>query len=123
MGRVLGAWAMPPPAKPFVRYTIPSLQLRRMLEEARASGEAFYIEYTVLEGDFGNEAWRIHSKGARRVLVSEKDCKVVSTADWRACGDDEFANMPITSWERAIGAWSPHPIVPEMAEEMHCFGP
>eukprot|EP01052_Picozoa_sp_SAG31_P073334 SAG31_NODE_32356_length_357_cov_0.600775_1_plen_53_part_10 len=52
---------MPPPATPFVRYTAPSLQLKRMLEEARASDEAFELEYTVLDGDFGDEAWRINS--------------------------------------------------------------
>ena len=37
--------------------------------------------------------------------------------------DDALANRPLRLWERALGAWSPHPIVEGMAEEMHCFGP
>lgn len=42
MGRVLGAWALPPPPsdtgmRDFVRYTVPALQLRRMLAEVSTS--------------------------------------------------------------------------------------
>ena len=126
MGRVLGAWALPPPppGAPFVRYTVPSLQLRRMLEEVRASGEAFALEYTELDGAFGDEQWRIGSAGARRVRVSsERGCVVLSEEGAPPCGDDALANRPLRPWERALGAWSPHPIVEDMAEEMHCFGP
>ena len=122
--RVLGAWALPPPpAGPFVRYTVPSLQLRRMLEEVRGAGEPFELEYTELDGALGDERWRTASAGARRVRVSEAGCHVLSDPLIPPCGDAELANAPLLWWERLLGAWSPHPIVEGMAEEMHCFGP
>jgi len=112
MGRVLGAWALPPPsdADPFVRYTVPAVQLRRMLAEAREAAEAFELEYTVLDGDAGDEEWRAASTGVRRVLLREDPRRklsactvtsdvasfsVVGTARHdEACAADELARMP-----------------------------
>ena len=124
MGRVLGAWALPNPTGPFVRYTVPSVQLRRMLEEAREAAEPFELEYTVLDNALGDEAWRIGSKGVHRVRVSLNGCVVLLRDLFdRMCGEDELANVPLTMWERTLGAWNPYPIVEGMSEEMHCFGP
>ena len=54
MGRVLGSWALPPPPRAsrfgFTKFTVPALEVRRMLAEARAAGQAFQIEYTILDG-------------------------------------------------------------------------
>mmetsp|Transcript_10675 Transcript_10675/g.33789 ORF Transcript_10675/g.33789 Transcript_10675/m.33789 type:complete len:362 (+) Transcript_10675:764-1849(+) len=130
MGRVLGAWALPPPPARFVRYTVPSLELRRLLAEARGAGEAFALEYSVLAGPEGDEAWRSSSVGVRRVRVSEDpahgvaECVVVS-AEGRpsgaACEDGELARLPpLRAWERVWGVWNPHPILPSLSEEMHC---
>jgi len=108
MGRVLGAWALPPPsdADPFVRYTVPALQLRRMLAEAREAAEAFELEYTVLDGDAGDEAWRASSTGVRRVRLREDPrrklsaCAVAASSvagtarHDEACAPDELARMP-----------------------------
>ena len=94
-----------------------------MLDEVRATGEAFELEYTELDGAHGDEQWRIRSAGARRVRVSERGCVLLSEEGAPPCGDDALANRPLRLWERALGAWSPHPIVEDMAEEMHCFGP
>ena len=108
MGRVLGAWALPPPsdADPFVRYTVPAVQLRRMLTEAREAAEAFELEYTVLDGDAGDEAWRAASTGVRRVRLREDPrsklsaCAVASSSvvgsarHDEACAADELARMP-----------------------------
>lgn len=129
MGRVLGAWALPPPGATFTRYTVPSLQMRRMLEEATTSNEPFELEYSVLEGAYGDEAWRVASAGVRRVRVRSDGrgslaCAVVSEGLFgQACASGELALQPLALWERALGAWNPHPIVEGMAEEMHCFGP
>ena len=126
MGRVLGAWALPPPpAGAFVRYTVPALQLRRMLAEARAAAEPFELEYSVLDGH-GDEAWRASSAGLRRVRLSEDPrrgrsvCGVASDGG-KACGPDELARLPaLLPWEHAWGVWNPHPILPAMSAEMHC---
>ena len=135
MGRVLGSWALPPPAfergeEPFVRYTVPTLELRRMLAEARAGGDAFELVYTILDGSFGDEAWRASSVGRRRVRIredpskGERQCTVLSQGD-RPCDDSDIPNLPtsLKLWERALGVWNPHPILPGEHEEMHCFGP
>ena len=47
---------------------------------------------------------------------------VVGTARHdEACAADELARMPaLRPWERALGVWNPHPILPAMREEMHC---
>ena len=127
MGCVLGAWALPPPPSGgFVRYTVPALQLRRMLAEARASGEPFELEYTVLDGSAGGEAWRASSAGRRRVRLREDQsrgrsiCTIASAGD-EACPPDELALLPaLQLWENALGVWNPHPIVPGMSAEMHC---
>ncbi|EOD29388.1 hypothetical protein EMIHUDRAFT_204043 [Emiliania huxleyi CCMP1516] len=110
--------ALPPPPARFVRYT------------ARGAGEAFALEYSVLAGPEGDEAWRGSSAGVRRVSVSEDpargvaECVVVS-AEGRpsgaACEDGELARLPpLRAWERVWGVWNPHPIIPGLSEEMHC---
>ena len=44
---------------PFSPYTVPALELRRILAEARAaSSEPFVIEYEHLPGSAGDERWR-----------------------------------------------------------------
>eukprot|EP00966_Prymnesium_polylepis_P330026 7385700-Prymnesium_polylepis.1 len=134
MGRVLGSWALPPPplgrgGSPLVRYTVPSLEVRRMLAEARASGLPFELVYTILDGDFGDEAWRASSVGRRRVRVVEQprkgvtQCTVVSAGS-APCDADDLPRLPALSWiEKALGVWNPYPILPGAHSEMHCFGP
>ena len=44
---------------PFTPYTLPALELRRVLAEARAAAsEPFVIEYEHLLGSVGDERWR-----------------------------------------------------------------
>ena len=50
-----------------MRYTVPALQLRRMLAEARTAGAPFELVYTVLDGDTGDEKWRGSSAGRGRI--------------------------------------------------------
>ena len=154
MGRVLGAWALPAASgAAFVPYTVPALEVRRMLSEARAGGEAFSLVYTVLDGAFGDEEWRGSSKGKRTVRVSEDpmrgsaECGVLSgqhtlthtlsltlthtlshthvlSAGGKECGADDLPKMPpLSVWEKALGVWNPVPILDGNHREMHCFGP
>ena len=111
------------------RLKVAVLQVRRA--EVRVRGrqlgrrfDGFFVDDDDdRDGAFGDERWRIGSAGARRVRVSERGCVVLSEEGAPPCGDDALANRPLWLWERALGAWSPHPIVEGMAEEMHCFGP
>ena len=60
----------PTSGDPFPSYTVPALQLRRMVAEARATNEAFTLEYEHLPGRVGDEAWR-HSAVATWVRLEE----------------------------------------------------
>ena len=48
MGRVLGSWVLPPvdTSRRLTRYTVPALEFRRMLAEARSAKEPFELEYS-----------------------------------------------------------------------------
>ena len=43
----------------------------------------------------------------------------------KSCDASDIPNLPasLSVWERALGVWNPHPILPGGHEEMHCFGP
>ncbi|KAJ1639384.1 hypothetical protein T492DRAFT_114515 [Pavlovales sp. CCMP2436] len=86
MGRVLGSRVLPPPGsggEGRTRYTVPVLELRRMVAEARAeinadleavdgekfkSAASFRIAYTRLPGSGGDENWRAQGGLPLRVL-------------------------------------------------------
>ena len=131
--RVLGAASAPAANGErgvFTRYTVPALELRRMLAEARAGSDAFELVYTILDGSFGDEAWRASSAGRRKVRVRENPSKgasqcVVLSNGGKPCDASDIPNLPasLSVWERALGVWNPHPILPGGHEEMHCFGP
>lgn len=132
MGRVLGSWALPTPSKgvAFTRYTVPALEVRRMLGEARAAGDSFELVYTLLDGHSGDETWRASSKGTRRVRIAEDPTKgsarcTVLSEGGAPCLPSDLPLLPsaLTWWERGLGVFNPNPIVPGMADEMHCFGP
>ena len=78
----------------------------------------------------GDETWRVSSKGVRRVRVSEDPNKgsatcIVLSHGRAPCADDDLPNLRsgLEMGERLLGVFNPHPIVPGMTEEMHCFGP
>ena len=85
-----------PHEAPFFKYTVPGIELRRLLTEARALNETFTLTYTVLEGDVGDEEWRRYSKG-RTVTIKESSGKApkcyVSCGGLRKCkcDEDEYA--------------------------------
>ena len=118
--------------RPFVRYTVPALELRRLLAEARAANESFSMTYTVLDGASGDEAWRRHGTG-RTVRVEEDgrggaSCAVVRGglfAGSDECAPTELARMPPPGpLVRKLLLQQSYPIVDDDGgEEMPCFGP
>jgi hypothetical protein len=85
MGAVLGAHVLPArdAGAPFVRFTLPALQLRRLLADERAAlaraarpdggggSAAFAVAYARLPGAGGDEAWR--TSGALPLVVVAAD--------------------------------------------------
>ncbi|KAK3237090.1 hypothetical protein CYMTET_52816 [Cymbomonas tetramitiformis] len=108
----------------FVRYTIPALELRRLLMEARGQGEAFDLVYTRLRGVGGDEQWR--TEGAGPVVRLREDgrggrqCAVGKSA----CAADELALLPPPGfWAMKFLQAIPYPIIQDDNEDLHCFGP
>lgn len=126
MGRVLGSWVMPPmdQKKPFLKYTVPAIELRRLLWEARDAKENFKLVYTQLPGVEGDEEWRTSGKGTLVTVQEDGKGWRKCLAGGQTCREGEIAMLPrLGFWERSIGVWNPHPIVPGMQEELMCFGP
>ena len=103
---------------PFTPYTLPALELRRVLAKARAaSSEPFVIEYDKLPGTVGNESWRQEAVEST-VRLSEngrggRSCRIRAAGAyfWKACADDEPALLPPPSgWLAKIRIFFPLPV-------------
>ena len=88
------------PGEPFPAYTVPALELRRMLAEVRAINESFTIEYERLPGLEGDERWR-QTAVASTVRLREDgaggrtcEARPAGADAWEGCAADELANMP-----------------------------
>ena len=120
---------------PFVRYTMPALELRRFLTQLRSAGEAFKLTYTRLD-QASDAKSRAGSAGGTTVAVSEdgkgkRSCTVKRGGLLGGlggapcgCGPDELAMLPPPSAvARKLILFEPYPIVEGDEEEVHCFGP
>eukprot|EP00591_Stephanopyxis_turris_P009718 CAMPEP_0195527722 /NCGR_PEP_ID=MMETSP0794_2-20130614/29602_1 /TAXON_ID=515487 /ORGANISM="Stephanopyxis turris, Strain CCMP 815" /LENGTH=587 /DNA_ID=CAMNT_0040658705 /DNA_START=113 /DNA_END=1876 /DNA_ORIENTATION=+ len=65
----------PPPTERFKKYTVPALELKRLLREAKANDGDFDLSYSQLEGTKGDEIWRATSV-KRRIQVKVRDGQV-----------------------------------------------
>ena len=94
--------------RPFVRYTVPALELRRLLHEATVHAQgSFALVYTRLVGATGNETWRRQSQGVLVYVQCHKNgtmnCRsrdepwLVDT-DWAPCRASELALLPPPPW-------------------------
>ena len=129
----------------FLKWTVPAMELRRLLMEAREQGEAFSLTYTLLDGQSGDEAWRRSGSG-RTVTVSEdgrggRSCSVCAThglfglVGWFggvsgvcACDEGELALQPPPPFlARKFLVQQPYPIIGRDDEDPDsnfiCFGP
>jgi len=113
----------PRSGEPFVPYTLPALELRRVLAEARERNESFSLEYSVLPGSRGDEEWRRSASSARVTLVEDgrggRTCTVVVAAHgkgtWCGAGDLALAPPP-SAWERRVMLYFPLAIEPGAAQ-------
>ena len=128
--RILGPDSAPSrPPGPFVRYTVPALEFRRLLKEARAQNESFSVTYTVLDGD-GDEIWRRGAAGRTVTLVENgagnRACSVARAGPFKsACDPGEIALLPAPGWLASkLLLQQPYPIIEEETEDLiSCFGP
>ena len=120
---------------PFVRYTVPALEMRRLLAEARAKNESFSLTYTHLEGT-GDERWRRTASGRTVTLYEDgKGSRKCSTSSGCGhplggllgceCGADEVALQPPPGWlATKFLVQQPYPVLDEEKEDrIVCFGP
>ena len=128
--RILGPDSAPPrPPGPFLRYTVPALEFRRLLKEARAQNESFSVTYTVLDGD-GDEIWRRGAAGRTVTLVENgagnRACSIARAGPFKkACDPGEIALLPPPGWLASkLLLQQPYPIIEEETEDrISCFGP
>jgi hypothetical protein len=114
------------PTSPFVKYTFPAHEFRRLLAVARANQETFYIEYTQLWGH-GNETWRATGSG-RRVQLAEspagiRHCRVLSPEAGPCTPHDVPYLPPLAWWAQKFLLFEPYPILPGDYTALQCFGP
>ena len=132
---------------PFVRYTVPALELRRLLAEARraaaVSNTSFSLHYTRLVGARGDEAWRARSRGVavrltrddgrgnarcvcRNETAAASDARLSRAwralgGGWRPCAPDELALLPEPpAAALKLSLFYPYAIVAAAGEELVC---
>ena len=114
--------------KPFMEYTVPAYELRRLLDQARATNESFSLHYDRLPGVTGNETWRKTAVASqvRLQVINDKQietCRSRKSQEdpWGDCAPDEVALLPPPSGLLAkVLVWFPYPVVPELdGTELH----
>jgi hypothetical protein len=131
--RVLGPSrrsGMPLWAPPFVKYTVPAIELRRLVAEARddarETGQAFDLHFTQLVGATGDEDWRKRSTGlAVRVegdngegdLTCTYRDETIDESPWQPCRSTELALLdPPPFWPMKFMLFYPYAILPDTDE-------
>ena len=120
----------PDDGTPFPSYTVPGLELRRLLSDARAANESFVLEYDILPGLVGDEKWR-KTAVASKVRVEEDGkggLKCTALHGGRSmeehgapCGADELPMRPSPKGLlMKFLVWFPYP-VNTGSEEMPCM--
>jgi len=105
---------------PFPRYVLPALELRRIVAEARASGESFSLVYVRLPGVHGDDTWRASAAGPRVELNISGDSE-------RCLSDGKPCDKELTQWAEAdfltrkTRLFFPHPIIAEADGELPCI--
>ena len=126
---------------PFVRYTVPALELRRLLAEARraaaATNTTFDLTYTRLRPSAKeDEAWRAHARGVTVRLkhddgrgngecLSRDDAGgsrwATTLRGWNACSLTELALAPEpAAIALKLMLFYPYAILPEAPGELVC---
>jgi hypothetical protein len=133
LARVLG---ITPPQAQFYQYTVPALELKRLLREAKKRDEDFDLTYAQLPGTKGDEVWRSTATKRRFYVkvhggqVTECNYVTEATRTSTLCGSDDLPMLPDDSVPfilQRISMYLAYPIVPttsgEIPPTIRCFGP
>lgn len=105
---------------PFPRYTVPALEIRRLVTMLRKSGSNFSLIYTHLKRALGDEVWRASGEG-RRVEYNVSGAVEHCSVDGRPCAN-ELVQQPepdLLSWKTRV--FFPYPILGEAGSELPCM--
>ena len=140
LARVVGPFALPPqPTKP-ASYTLPVLELRRVLAHAAQRDAHFVTHVSWLTGAEGDESWRRGAKDALSLRLEYSGGAFWCTqptlwgAATKTCPEEAAAALlphspesefgALALWDRALSwpqAWKSMPLIPgDDAEGVHC---
>jgi hypothetical protein len=145
--RVLGLMERGWVAKPvsFRKYTVPALELKRLLSEAKRRDKDFDLVYTKLPGTRGDEMWR-STAVAEQVRLRVRDgqvssCRITTSSFTKKKSDRpcETTDLPLLVgdyedivpwWIRHVSLYHGYPIIEDAGpngtrarESLVCFGP
>ncbi|KAL3917176.1 MAG: hypothetical protein SGILL_004836 [Bacillariaceae sp.] len=136
--RVLGlrekGWVPPPPDGQFIKYSVPSLEWKRLLTEAFVKDGSFSVVYSHLPGTGGDELWRAGAYERKVWLVVKsgfiRSCRVQNgNSAWKAkCSVTDLPyNLEVPWWAHKVGLFHGYPILYNSdgtpRESIQCFGP
>lgn len=104
----------------FTPYTLPVLDLRRLLSELREKDRGPYsMTYSHLPGLIGDERWRALEK-TKTIHIEEGNTRICETEDGEECGPEEVAMLPEPPrWALAFTLFFPLPIVYDRHGELY----
>ena len=114
--RVLGFDDVDDADRTFAKFSVPALELRRMLAEARRDeGKPFDLTYA-RNGTRVSVAFRADGDVA--------SCRVAAGRRGATCGPDELALLPPPpAWATRLLVYLPYPVLDDGDDELVCFGP
>jgi len=131
VARVLGPQVLPAntPGPDFVRYTIPALELRRIISEATAAKTEFSLNYTrPAKGQFIPEKWWYNTGDApvdfvQVVYKVDGQGQASCTAGGVACAPEELVlQSPPRGWGAKFLVHTPHAIIGDGSFDPACTG-
>jgi hypothetical protein len=127
--RVLGL-SLPPPER-FYRYTVPALEFKRLLREAKERDGSFNLVYAQLPGTKGDEIWR--ATATKKMVSLEVRDGVVTKCienDSSPCGAMDLPFLPDSAVPmilQRLSLYHAYPIVTDDVDKIPpsiiCFGP
>lgn len=123
-----------PAPERFYRYTVPALELKRLLREAKLYDRDFELVYSRLPGTKGDEVWRATAIETQYVVQVKQgqvvDCRVKKDTTTRSCSAEDLPMLDDDAVPKFFQRFSMHhayPIVRDNVEEVPpsivCFGP